>query len=215
MRPIKEIRAPELLAVLRRMESRGVLSTAHKVRAIVGQVLRYATATGRAERDCSGDVNGSLPQPATKHHAAISDPKEVAALFRAIDDYQGGFVVKRALRLAPLLFVRPGELRHAEWAEISLDEGLWEIPVHKMKMKQAHVVPLCSQAMAILEELKPATGTGTGKYVFPYGRAYNRTAHLIGRREMMQTWADYLDWLKRGHRFSRSKQTDHHPKVLR
>ncbi len=258
-RPINEIKAPELLAILRRVESRGALETAHRIRTIAGQILRYAVATGRCERDCSGDLRGALPQPGEKHHAAITDPKEVAPLLRAIDGYQGGFVVRCALRLAPMFFVRPGELRQAEWAEIDLDEGAWNIPAHKMKMKQPHIVPLSAQAVAILAELRQFTGAS--RYVFPSGRsfsrpmsnntvnaalrrmgydketmtghgframartildevlqvrpdyiehqlahavrdpngrAYNRTAHLEGRREMMQTWADYLDGLKQG-----------------
>jgi hypothetical protein len=110
-RPINEIRAPELLAVLRRVESRGALETAHRIRTIAGQIFRYAVATGRAERDCSGDLKGALPQPRESHHAAITDPKEVAPFLRALDGYEGHFVVKCALRLAPLFFVRPGELR--------------------------------------------------------------------------------------------------------
>ncbi len=258
-RPINEIKAIELLTALRRVEGRGALELAHKLRTVAGQVFRYAVATGRCERDCSGDLRGALPQPPERHHAAITDPKEVAPLLRAIDGYQGGFVVKCALRLAPMFFVRPGELRQAEWAEIDLDEGAWNIPAHKMKMKQPHIVPLCTQAIAILTELKALTGAS--KYVFPSersfarpmsnnavnaalrsmgfdketmtghgframartildevlqvrpdyiehqlahavrdpnGRAYNRTSHLAGRKEMMQTWADYLDGLKQG-----------------
>jgi integrase len=171
-RPINEIKAPELLTVLRRVESRGALETAHRLRSIAGQVFRYAVATGRAERDCSGDLRGALPQPGESHHAAITDPKEVAPLLRAIDGYKGGFVVKCALRLAPMFFVRPGELRHAEWAEIDLEEKVWNIPAHKMKMKQAHIVPLCAQAVEILTELKQLTGAS--KYVFPSGRSFAR-----------------------------------------
>jgi integrase len=168
-RPVKEIKAPELLTVLRRVESRGALESAHRIRTIAGQVFRYAVATGRAERDPSGDLKGALPQPGEKHHAALTDPKEVAPLLRAIDGYQGHFVVKCALRLAPLFFVRPGELRHAEWAEIDLDETVWNIPAYKMKSKQAHIVPLCHQAVAILTELKELTGVS--RYVFPSGRS--------------------------------------------
>jgi integrase len=171
-RPINEIRAPELLTVLRRVENRGALETAHRIRTIAGQVFRYALATGRAERDPSGDLKGALPQPGENHHAAITDPKEVAPLLRAIDVYQGHFVVKCALRLAPLFFVRPGELRNAEWTEIDLEEGVWNIPAHKMKMKQAHLVPLCDQAVEILRELKQLTGTS--KYVFPSGISFAR-----------------------------------------
>jgi integrase len=171
-RPIVEIKAPELLAVLRRVENRGALESAHRIRTIAGQVFRYAVATGRAERDPSGDLRGALPQPGEKHHAAITDPKKVAPLLQAIDGYQGHFVTKCALRLAPLFFVRPGELRHAEWAEMDLDDAVWLIPAHKMKTKQAHVVPLCRQAVEILTELQQLTGSG--QYVFPSGRSAAR-----------------------------------------
>ncbi len=171
-RPINGIRAPELLAILRRVENRGALETAHRIRSIAGQVFRYAVATGRAERDCSGDLKGALPQPRERHHAAITEPKEVGPLLRAIDGYQGQFVVKCALQLAPLFFVRPGELRNAEWEEIDFDQAQWNIPAHKMKMKQAHIVPLCAQAKEILIELKQLTGKS--KYVFPSGRSFAR-----------------------------------------
>ena len=171
-RPIKEIEAPELLAALHRVESRGALETAHRIRTLAGQVFRYAVATGRAERDPSGDLKGALPQPGKKHLAAITDPKEVAPLLKAIDGYQGSFIVKCALRLAPLFFVRPGELRHAEWAEMDLDEALWNIPAHKMKMDQPHIVPLSKQAVEILKELKPLTGSS--QYVFPSARSMAR-----------------------------------------
>jgi len=171
-RPITQIKASELLTVLRRIESRGALESAHRIKTIAGQVFRYAVATGRAERDPSGDLKGALPQPEEKHFAAITDPKEVAPLLRALDGYSGHFVVKCALRLAPLFFVRPGELRHAEWAEIDLDEAVWTIPAHKMKTKQSHIVPLSNQAIAILAELKELTGSS--KYVFPSGRSFSR-----------------------------------------
>jgi integrase len=149
-RPIKDINAPELLATLRRAENRGALELAHRLRTIAGQVMRYAVATGRAERDPSGDLRGALPTPPEAHYAALTDPKEVADLLRAIDGYKGGIIVKSALRIAPLLFVRPGELRHAEWSEINLDEAVWQIPAEKMKTRQAHIVPLSKQAIAIL-----------------------------------------------------------------
>ncbi len=196
-RPIKEIKAPELLAVLRRIESRGALETAHRIRTIAGQVLRYAVATGRAERDCSGDLRGALPQPGEHHHAAITDPKEVAPLLRAIDGYQGGFVVKCALRLAPMFFVRPGELRQAEWAEIDLDERVWNIPAHKMKMKQPHIVPLCAQAVAISDGIEAAY---RGEQIrLPFGpvlrsadeqqyRERGATTHGIRQRDHDRPW---------------------------
>jgi integrase len=170
--PIKEIKAPELLSVLRRAQSRGALELAHRLRAIAGQVFRYAVATGRAERDPSGDLRGALPSPRVKHHAAITDPAEVSKLLRALDEYQGGFTVRCALRLAPLFFVRPGELRHAEWSEIDFDGATWSIPAHKMKMKQPHIVPLCRQAIELLKELKEYTGMS--RYIFPSVRSHTR-----------------------------------------
>jgi integrase len=171
-RPIKELKALELLTCLRRIESRGTLETTHRVRGLLGQIFRYAVATGRAERDPVADLRGALPQPNENHHAAITDPKEVAPLLRALDGYEGHFVVKCALRLAPLLFVRPGELRHAEWAEIDLDESVWNIPGVKMKMKEPHLVPLAKQAVDILRELQPLTGAS--RYVFPSARSFAR-----------------------------------------
>jgi len=171
-RPIAEIKAPELLTVIRRVESRGALESAHRVRTIAGQVFRYAVATGRAERDPAADLKGALPPKKVKHHAAIIDPKEICALLRAIDGYTGHFVVKCALRIAPLVFVRPGELRHAEWSEIDFEEATWNIPANKMKMKDPHLVPLCRQAVEILKDLQPLTGTG--RYVFPSARSFAR-----------------------------------------
>ena len=258
-RAIAEIKAPELLAVLHRIESRGALETAHRVKSIAGQVFRYAVATGRAERDPVADLKGALPPATPVHRAAVTDPKEVTALLRAIDGYQGSFVVKCALQLQALFFVRPGELRHAEWNEIDFESATWSIPAGKMKMKTDHIVPLSRQAIEILKTLQPLTGKG--RYVLPshrstmrpmsnngvlsalrrmgyktdemsghgframartildevlqmrpeyiehqlahavkdpLGRAYNRTAHLNERRNMMQLWADYLDGLKAG-----------------
>jgi len=170
-RPIAEIKAPELLAILRRVESRGALESAHRIRTICGQVFRYAVATGRAERDPAADLKGALPQPQEQHRAAITEPKKVGELLRAIDGYQGSFIVKCALQLAPLVFVRPGELRHAEWSEIDFENAEWNIPGSKMKMKEPHLVPLSKQAVEILTELEKRTGTG--RYVFP-GRTSER-----------------------------------------
>lgn len=167
-RPVAEIKAPELLMVLRRIESRGALETAHRTRSACSQVLRYAVATGRAERDYAADLRGALPPYKKGHHAAITEPKQVAELLRVIDDFQGSFVVKCALRVSPFVFVRPGELRKAEWSEIDLDACEWNIPAEKMKMKTAHLVPLSQQAVAILRELHPLTGSS--KYVFPCHR---------------------------------------------
>lgn len=171
-RPISDITAPELLSVMRRMESRGALESAHRMRGYCGRVFRYAIATGRAERDPAADLKGALPPARKTHRAAITDPKQAAALLRAIDGYQGEFVTMCALRLAPLVFVRPGELRRAEWAEINLDNAEWNIPPGRMKMREAHLVPLSTQAVAILRELHPLTGQG--KYVFPGARTKSR-----------------------------------------
>lgn len=167
-RPIAEIKAPELLDVLRRVESR-TLETAHRLKIACSQVFRYAVATGHADRDPVADLRGALPPVRYKHMAAPTDPKQVAPLLRAMDEYQGSFVVKCALRLAPLTFVRPGELRHAEWSEIDIDGATWEIPAERMKMKTAHIVPLSAQALAILRELHALTGRG--RYVFPGHRS--------------------------------------------
>lgn len=170
-RPIKDIKAPELLTVLRRIESRGALETAHRARSICGQIYRYAVATGRAERNPAVDLIGALPPVKTINRAAITEPAKVAKLLRAIEGYQGSFVVQCALKIAPLVFVRPGELRHAEWSEIDFENAEWNIAAGKMKMKEPHLVPLSKQAIEILEELKKLTGSG--RYVFP-GRTSER-----------------------------------------
>jgi integrase len=170
-KPISQIKAPELLSVLRRLEARGVINSAHNIRGICGQVFRYAVATGRAERDPSGDLRGALTPARTINRAAITDPVKAGELLRAIDNYRGSFVVQCALKFAPLVFVRPGELRKAEWPEVDLEKAEWNIPAEKMKMKEPHLVPLSSQAIVILTELKKLTGAG--KYVFP-GRTSNR-----------------------------------------
>lgn len=265
-KPIADLAPPDILDVLRRVEKRGALETAHRLHANIGQVCRYAVATGRAPRDVTADLRGALPPVQQEHMAAITDPKQVAELLRAIDGYQGTFPVLCALRLAPLLFQRPGELRAAEWAEFDLNAGIWEIPSERMKRTKqgkvsggAHIVPLPSQAITVLRELHALTGnsrflfpsvrtkdrpmsdntvnsalrrlgydgdtmTGHGFRAMartildeglgvpaaiieaqlahavkdPLGRAYNRTAHLQQRREMMQRWADYLEQLKAG-----------------
>lgn len=257
--PIADIKAPDLLAVLRRKETNGAAYSAKRLRQISDQIFRYAIATGRADCNPAPDLRGALQAPEKTHHAAMTDPLAVGGLLRAIDAYQGSLVTQCALKLAPLLFVRPGELRKAEWSEINFDTAEWNIPAEKMKMRDAHLVPLSSQAISILRELQPLTGTG--RYVFPSlrtstrpmsdnavlsalrrmgfakhemsghgframartildevlqvrpdfiehqlahsvrdpnGRAYNRTAHLVERKRMMQLWADYLDGLKVG-----------------
>lgn len=255
--PISEITAPELLKVLRRIEERGAIETAHRTMSNCGQVFRYAIATGKAERDPSQDLKGSLPPVKGNHFTAQTDPKSLASLLRIINEYEGTLVVSCALKLAPLLFVRPGELRKAEWSEIDFDTAEWRFLV--TKTNTPHIVPLSGQAIKILKDLHPLTGNG--RYVFPSartntrpmsdnavlaalrrlgiskeeatghgfratartlldevlgvrpeliehqlahavrdpnGRAYNRTAFLPERRQMMQDWADYLDKLVSG-----------------
>jgi len=169
---VRDILAPELLATIRRIESRGAIETAHRTLQNCGQVFRYAVASGYADRDISGDLRGAIPPTKEKHHASVTDPKDVAALLRTIESYAGSFVTMCALRLAPMTFVRPGELRHAEWGEIDLDKAEWRIPAEKMKMREQHIVPLSRQAVAILRELHPLTGAG--KYVFPSVRTQAR-----------------------------------------
>ena len=254
---VSAITAPMLLAVVRKIEARGALESAHRTLTICGQVVRYAVATGRAERDPTFDLRGALPPVKKKHFAAVTEPKDVAELMRKLDSFVGTPVVRAALLLAPLFIVRPGELRHAEWKDFDLEEGEWRFIV--TKTNTPHVVPLSRQAVAILRELHRVTGRRQhvftnganprrpmshnavlaamrrleiGKDVMsghgframartimdevfhfkpeliehqlahavrdPNGRAYNRTAHLPERKEMMQKWADYLDQLKAG-----------------
>lgn len=171
-RPIADIDAPEMLALLRRIEERGAHETAHRTKQRCGQVFRYAIATGRATRDPTADLRGALTPAKVEHRAAITDPAKVGELLRAIEGYTGGFVVRCALQLAPLVFVRPGELRKAEWEEFDLDAAVWRIPAQRMKMKDAHTAPLSSQAVAILRDLHPLTGSG--RYVFPGARSASR-----------------------------------------
>nr|WP_320010598.1 integrase arm-type DNA-binding domain-containing protein [uncultured Desulfobulbus sp.] len=179
-KPIAEVNAPVLLGVLRRIEDRGAIETAHRIKQMCGQVCRYAVVTGRAERDPSADLRGALPPPPSKSMATITDPKEVAGLLRAIKGYKGEMVTRCALLLAPLTFVRPGELRHAEWEEIDFDRAEWKIPPEKRKLKKAlkavpnnfHLVPLSRQALAVLRDLQPLTGEG--RYVFPSLRTGER-----------------------------------------
>lgn len=166
--PIAEITAPMLLTVLRRVEDRGALETAHRVLQVSGQIFRYAIATGRAERDPSQDLRGALAPWKPEHYPTITDPDAIGGLLRAIDGYGGGFAVKCALQLAPLLFVRPGELRTMEWAELDFDAAEWSIPANKMKTREPHLVPLSEQAVTILRELQPLTGRRP--YVFPGSR---------------------------------------------
>lgn len=163
--PISTITAPALLNVLRRVEALGHYETARRLRSTCGQVFRYAIATGRAERDLSADLRGALTVPKARHRSAITDPLAIGAMLRAIDGYDGHPVTLAALRLAPLVFVRPGELRQAEWNEIDFEQAEWRIPGAKMKMGQPHRVPLSGQALTILRDLHLITGSG--RFVFP------------------------------------------------
>ena len=258
--PISTIGPRDVLdKVVRKVEARGAIDTAHRLKQLCGQVFRYAVVTGLAERDVTSDLREALVTKTQKHHAAITEPKKVGDLMRSIFAYTGHPCTVAALKLTPLLFVRPGELRTMEWTELDLDAAEWRIPGSKMKMKVEHVVPLCTQAVELLYSVQPVTGHG--RYVFPSlrtgerpmsentingavramgynkeihtahgframartimdevlgervdliehqlahavndanGRAYNRTAHLPARREMMQRWADYLDKLRIG-----------------
>lgn len=158
---INDITAPQVLTMLRRIEARGALSTAHTIRSILGQVFRYAVATGRAERDPTADLKGALPPTVVKHRPAITDPKKLAPLLKAIEGYDGQFTVKCALKILPYVFTRPGELRQAEWSEFDLDGGEWHVPAGRMKMRNPHLVPLSNQVVATLRELYEITGFGT------------------------------------------------------
>ena len=164
-RPINEITAPELLMPLRAIESQGMNETAHTVRQIAGQVFRFAIATGVADRDPAADLRGALAPVIVKHRAAITDPRKVKDLIRAMTAFSGSPVVQSALWFSVYTFQRPGEIRLAEWSEIDLESLLWRIPDPKMKEREPHLVPLSRQAVGILQGLKPLTGHG--KYIFP------------------------------------------------
>lgn len=258
--PIASIGPRDVLErVLRKLEARGAIDTAHRVKQLCGQVFRFAVVSELAERDVTADLKEALASKSGKNHAAITEPKQAGELLRSIFAYTGHPTTVAALKLAPLVFVRPGELRTAEWTEIDMDGAEWRIPAAKMKVKTDHIVPLSTQAVDVLRALHPVTGHG--RYVFPSirtgerpmsentinaalrgmgytadihtghgframartimdevlgervdliehqlahavrdanGRAYNRTAHLPARKEMMQRWADYLDRLRAG-----------------
>jgi integrase len=148
------------------------VETAHRTKQSCGQVFRYAIATGRCERDPSADLKGALPPVKKTHFATITDAKGIGALLRVIDTYEGHHPTRCALKLAPLVFVRPGELRHAEWSEINFEESEWRIPAEKMKMNAVHIVPLSTQSIAVLQDIYPLTGKG--KYIFPSIRSSQR-----------------------------------------
>jgi len=172
--PIAEIGSTEILALLHRVEARGALDVAYRIKVIIGQICRYAVIKELAKHDPTASLKPKevlQKRGKEKHHAAITDPKELSRLLRAVDDYTGSFHVKCALQLAPLFFVRPGELQKAEWSEFDLDAAEWNIPASRMKMKSAHLVPLSQQAIEILKTLSPVTGHS--KYLFP-GRTSSR-----------------------------------------
>lgn len=168
--PITEVTAPMLLIALRRLENRGVIETTHRVRALSGRIFRYAIATGRGERNPAADLTGALEQLQVTHFPSVTEPDQIGALLRALHAYQGTVVTKAALKLAPLVFVRPGELRHARWDDIDLDAGEWRYMVTKTKTQ--HIVPLSDQAVSILRELHPYTKRSG--YVFPSERTASR-----------------------------------------
>jgi len=179
-RPIADLKAPDILNVLRRIEV-VALETAHRVKFVIGQIFRYAVGSGRAERDWTSDLQGQLSPRSQKHHAAITDPKELAGLLRAIDGFTGTYTVKCAMQLSPMVFLRPGELRQAEWSEFDLENAEWNVPIERLKLKkrikedrkgEKHLVPLSKQAVTILSELQALTGNG--KYVFPCARTFHR-----------------------------------------
>jgi integrase len=163
--PVSTIKPRDILGVIQRVEARGAVDSAHRIKQMCGQVLRYGVAIGWTERDVTPDLKGALLAVPRIHFAAITEPKRLAVLLRAIYAYEGHFAVVAALKLTPMLFVRPGELRAAEWREFDLDAAEWRIPAAKMKMKMEHMVPLPTQAVEILRELYRVTGHG--KYVFP------------------------------------------------
>ncbi|QDC38427.1 tyrosine-type recombinase/integrase [Sphingobium fuliginis] len=171
-RPIAKITTQEVLAVLRSVEATGRYESARRMRSVLGRVFRYAVATTRAERDPTGDLRGALTVPKAKHHAAITSPKRAGELMRAIEGYTGHAITLYGLRLSAHLFVRPGELRQAEWAEFDFDQSVWNLPPEKMKMRGAHRVPLSTQVRAMFEELWELTGTG--RYCFPSFRTDRR-----------------------------------------
>jgi integrase len=184
-RPISKITSPDLLKALRRIESRGAVNTAHRAKQAAGMVFRYAVATGRAERDPSVDLKDALAQPKRTHFKSLTEPNDVAPLMVAIKNYQGTPTVMAALKLSPLLFCRPGELRHLEWKEVKFKQTRIELPAEKMKMQEPHIIPLSTQAMEILEELHLITGRG--KYVFPSARGPSRPLSDNGVRTALRT----------------------------
>ncbi len=164
-KPVNEVTAPEILALLRKVEARGIIGTAHAIKNICSCVMRYAIATGRAERDPAADLRGALAPHLKKHRPALTAPESVGNLMHAIHNYQGSLVVRSALQLLALTFCRSTEIRKAEWREFDFEENIWRIPGDRMKMKRDHLVPLSRQALAVLGKLRAYSGGG--QYVFP------------------------------------------------
>jgi len=184
--PISEVTAPELLAALRKIESRGAIDIAHRAKSQAGQIFRYAIASGHCERDVSADLKGALKEkPKTTHRAAITDVIELGTLMNAIDHYKGTPTVCAALKLSALLFQRPGEIRRMEWSEINWGEEMWSIPAEKMKMDRDHIVPLSTQALEALKDVYLLTGSG--RYVFPSQRGPSRPLSDNGVRTALRT----------------------------
>jgi integrase len=170
--PIKNISAREVLTLLEKIQARGAIDVGHRVKGLCGEVFRYGIHTDRCDRDPTQDLKGVLVPKKNKHMATITAPEKVGELLRAIDGYQGDFTTQCALSLAPYVMLRPGEIRHAEWAEVSFDKKQWKIPADKMKMSRPHIIPLSNQVIAILKTIEPVTGQG--KYIFPSLRSTNR-----------------------------------------
>ncbi len=164
-KPIAQIKPPDILELLRKIEERGAVETAHRILQSCGQIFRYAVGGGRIDSDPCRDLRGQLPPVKSDHHAAIIEPSKIATLMQSLQTYNGMFITRCAIQLLPYVFVRPGELRNAEWTEIDLDTALWKIPAEKMKMKADHLVPLSHQAVAILQNIKPLT-QHCSRYVF-------------------------------------------------
>jgi integrase len=164
-KPIRAIKPPDILQILKRVEERGAIETTHRVQQNCGQVFRYAVAIGLIDSDPTRDLRGALPPWRPEHYPTLTDPRRVGQLLRDMDAYEGGFITRCAMQLSALLFVRPGELRRAEWQEINLEAAEWRIPAAKMKGRVMHIVPLSKQALAVFEELRPLTGPKG--WVFP------------------------------------------------
>ncbi len=164
-RPVEEIKTPEIFAICKQIENKGTIETAHRVKTICSQVFSHCIASGLIDINPCRDLSKALKTPKAKHMATITDPKEIGALLRAIDCYKGQESTKAALLLAPLVFVRPGELRHAEWSEVDFNNTIWEIPAEKMKGRNSHIIPLSKQSIRILNNVQ--LFTGKGRYIFP------------------------------------------------